>query len=233
MDKLYSLKTFFKLDKKEWLLALAGTYCAVSVVMNILCVKPLGFGTFFTWMDGGLFVSWMVFLIANVITEVYGKRTAQLVAGIATIVAFFISIIAALEVYIPTLPEYAEQNEHFKYIFSNGPRTIISSAIAFFIGNLVNISIIDSLKKKAVKNNNDNSVRFIFRAVLSTIIGQLVDNSLFEVLAFAPIGLSAFEMQWKDILTIVCVGSVIETIIEAFFVPLITVPFSKYLQKKQ
>ena len=228
-----SFKEIFQLNKTQWLLALTGTYCVVAVMMNILCVKPLGFGTVLTWMDGGLFISWLVFLIANVITEVYGKRTAQLVAGIATIVAFCISIVAALEVYIPTLPEYAEQNEHFKFIFNNGPRTIISSAIAFYLGNLVNVHIIDRLKKIAIRHNNDNGFRFTFRAVVSTIIGQFVDNALFEILAFAPIGISAFEMQWKDIATIVLIGTPIETAIEAFFVPLITIPFSKYLQKKE
>ena len=206
--ELKSLKENLKLNKKEWLLALTGTYCVVAVMMNILCVKPLNFGTSFTLMDGGLLVSWLVFLIANVITEVYGKRTAQFVAGVATLVALFVSIVAALEVYIPTLPEYAEQNEHFKFIFNNGPRTIISSAIAFYIGNIA------------------------ARAVLSTIIGQFVDNALFDILAFAPIGLSAFEMQWKDIATIVLVGTPIETAIEAFFVPLITIPLTRFLQKK-
>ncbi|MBQ7489320.1 MAG: queuosine precursor transporter [Bacteroidales bacterium] len=230
--ELKSLKENLKLNKKEWLLALTGTYCVVAVMMNILCVKPLNFGTSFTLMDGGLLVSWLVFLIANVITEVYGKRTAQLVAGVATLVALFVSIVAALEVYIPTLPEYAEQNEHFKFIFNNGPRTIVSSAIAFYIGNIVNVGIIAKLKNVSVKNGRDNSYRFAARAVLSTIIGQFVDNALFDILAFAPIGLSAFEMQWKDIATIVLVGTPIETAIEAFFVPLITIPLTRFLQKK-
>ena len=224
-----NFKCSLKLTKSEWLIALAGAYCVVAVMMNILCIKPLNFGTSFTMMDGGLLVSWLVFLIANVVTEVYGKRPAQILAGVATVVAFFISIVAALEVYIPTLPEYAEQNEHFRYIFNNGPRTIISSAIAFFIGNMINVGIIHKLKMRAL--NNDNSYKFAVRAVFSTLIGQLIDNALFDVLAFAPIGLSAFELQWKDIATIVLVGTPIETLVEAFFVPLITIPFTRYLIK--
>lgn len=228
-----SFKDVFKFSKQDWLLALTGAYCVVSVTMNFLCMKPLAFGTYFTWMDGGLFVSWIVFLIANVITEVYGKRPAQIVAGIATVVAFFISVVAALEVMIPTLPEYAEQDAHFRAIFSNGPRTIISSAVAFYIGNLVNVGVIYRLKQSAERKKNDSAYKFVFRATLAAIIGQLVDNSLFEVLALAPVGLSVFELQWKDICTIVLVGSLIETAIEAFFVPFISIPMTRYLQKKQ
>lgn len=217
--------------KTYWLLALVGAYCVISVMMNFLCMKPLSFGTNFIWMDGGLLVSWMVFLISNVITEVYGKKTAVHVTTIAAVVALFVSVIAALEVYIPSLPQYADQSEHFANVFSNGPRTIISSTIAFWLGNLVNVEIISLFKSIAEKHQNDNALRFIFRAVFSTIIGQFVDNGLFQTLAFAPVGLSMFEMQWHDITTAVLMSTLVETTLEAFFVPIVTIPCCKKLQK--
>lgn len=184
-------------------------------------------------MDGGLLVSWIVFLISNVITEVYGKKTAIYVASIAAIVALFVSVVAALEVHIPSLPQYAEQSEHFANVFSNGPRTIVASAIAFWVGNFVNVEIIARLKNIALRHQNDNSKRFVFRAIFSTIIGQFVDNGLFQTLAFAPIGLSLFEMQWQDIMTAVVMSTIVETTIESFFVPIVTIPFCKKLQKME
>lgn len=220
-----------RITKSEWLLALTGTYCVISVMMNLLCMKPMSFGTGFIWMDGGLLISWVVFLISNVITEVYGKRPAIVVAGIATVVAFFSSVIAAVEVYLPTLPEYAEQAEHFANIFSNGPRTILSSATAFFIGNVINVEIIDRFRLRAAANSNDNAARFTFRAVFSTIAGQLVDNALFQTLAFAPVGFSVYEMRWQDIGTAVATGTVIETVVEACFIGFITIPLTKYLKR--
>lgn len=220
------------LSRAEWLLFLTGVYSVISVMMNFLCMKPLSFGSTFIWMDGGLIVSWIVFLVSNVITEVYGKRTAIIVAGFATAVALFISIIAATEVYIPTLPEYEEQSTHFAYIFSNGPRTILSSALAFFMGNLVNVEIIDKMKKATLSVRQDNSRYFICRAVVSTIIGQMVDNGLFQILAFAPISLSVYEMRWIDIFTAIGSSTILETVVESFFVPFITIPLTRYLQQK-
>lgn len=212
--------------KQSWLLILTGTYCVISVMMNYLCMKPLNFGTGVVWMDGGLLISWIVFLISNVIVEAYDKKTAILISGIATVLTLAISFLGVAEVKMPTLPQYADQAEHFAHIFSNGPRTILSSAIAFFVGNWVNVSVIARLKQSATRFTNS----FWLRAVVSTIIGQIVDNSLFQVLAFAPIGLSVYEMLWHDIWTAVGISSLFETVVEALFVPLITLPLTKYIQ---
>ncbi|MBQ0076126.1 MAG: queuosine precursor transporter [Bacteroidales bacterium] len=212
-------------NRQSWLLLLTGTYCVISVMMNYLCMKPLSFGTSFVWMDGGLLISWIVFLISNVIVEAYGKRTAIFVTGIAALLTLIISFLGLLEVYLPTMPQYTDQATHFAFIFSNGPRTILASAIAFFIGNWVNVSVIASLKAQQTASARN----FWVRAVLSTIVGQIADNSLFQVLAFAPIGISRYEMLWTDIWTAVGMSSLFETIVEAFFVPLITIPLTTYI----
>ena len=222
----------FELNRSEWLLALTSFYCVISVMMNLLCMKPLSFGTSFIWMDGGLLISWISFLLSNVITEVYGKRTAIVAAGIAAVVSFIVSLIGLLEVYLPTLPEYSDQATHFAHVFSNGPRTIISSSIAFFIGNLINVEIIHVFRKKAVAQGKDNNAKFTFRAIFSTIIGQFVDNGLFQTLAFAPVGFTLYEMRWVDIGTAVVSSTIIETLMESFFVLLVTIPLTRYLQKK-
>ena len=59
------------------------------------------------------------------------------------------------------------------------------------------------------------------RAIVSTFFGQILDNLLFVTLAFAPIGISAFEMNWIDIISSVALGTTLETVLEAAFVPLL------------
>jgi len=224
MNKLRELDT-----KQTWLLMLTGTYCVISVMMNYLCMKPMSFGTGFIWMDGGLLISWIVFLISNVIVEAYDKHTAIIITGIAAALTLLISCLGWVEVQLPTLLQYHDQAEHFAYIFSNGPRTILSSIIAFFVGNVVNITIIAWLKTSPLQRGLGGVSSFWLRAVISTIIGQIVDNSLFQVLAFAPIGLSLYEMHWRDIWTAVGMSSAFETLVEAFFVPLITLPLTRHI----
>ena len=208
-------------------------YVAVAVTMNIFCMKALSFGTSYILCDGGLLISWGVFLVSNVVVEVWDERTAMFMATFAALITFILMVIGRLIVLMPTLPEYAEQANAFALIFSNGPRTILASVLAFWVGNLVNVHIIYKVKVALEKKNSDNRIWFFLRAAVSTLIGQFVDNALFMVLAFAPIGLSVYEMAWFDIMTAVLSGTVIELVVESCFVPFITIPITRWLQNKR
>ena len=218
---------------QECLIALSVGYVAVAVTMNIFCMKALSFGTSIILCDGGLLISWLVFLLSNVVVEVWDERTAIYLTTFSAITSFILMVIGRLIVFIPTLPEYAEQANAYAMIFSNGPRTIVASVTAFWVGNLVNVHIIYRIKTALEKRRKDNKGRFFLRAAFSTLIGQLVDNALFMVLAFAPIGLSLYEMAWFDIMTSVFSGTVIELVIESCFVPFLTIPLTRWLQNKR
>ena len=227
------MKPLKKPTSQECLIGLSVIYVAVAVTMNIFCMKALSFGTSVVLCDGGLLISWLVFLVSNVVVEVWDERTALSLATVAAITAFILMVIGRLIVLLPTLPEYAEQADAFARVFSNGPRTIIASATAFWVGNFVNVHIIAKIKLALEKVGKDNKVKFFLRAAFSTLIGQLVDNAMFMILAFAPIGLSVYEMAWFDIMTTVLSGTLIELVVETCFVPFITIPLTKWLQKKR
>ncbi len=217
------------IGSNEYLILLAVTLAVISTTMNIFCMKSLSFGTPIILCDAGLIISWGVFLISNVITEVWEERTALQIVVFSAIVTFFIMVIARIIVYIPTLPEYYDQADAFSRIFSNGPRTIISSITAFLVGNYVNVHIIQKIKDALAKR--DNRIFFFLRAAFSTLIGQLVDNALFMFMAFAPIGISVYEMSVLDIITAVLSGTVIELVVESCLVPFITIPLTGHIQK--
>lgn len=221
-------KNSFKLTSRDYLVVLSMLYASVSLAMNVFCMKPLSWGTDVVFSDGGQTISWIVFLISNVIVEVWGEKESIKVISFAAITTFLLLIIGRLLVMVPVLPEYMEQNNAFSLVFSNGPRTIISSIIAFWIGGFINVEIISFMKKIIRK---DGKVQFFLRASFSTLIGQLVDNALFMVLAFAPVGLSLYEMMWKDIISSVIIGTAIELLIESCMVPFVTIPLSKHISK--
>ena len=209
-----------RLKKNECLLILVSIYAVTSVVMNIFANKALSFGTSIIIMDGGLLISWLAFAIPNIILEVYGKRLAKFVSYTVATISFSIFIIGYIITKIPTLSSYSEQSTHFAYIFDNGIRVIISSTIAFILGGLINIHIIDLLKNKTKK---DNAINFFKRALVSSIVGQFVDNFLFQFLAFAPIGLSLYEMKCIDIWTAVISSTIVEVSLESIFI----IPFTR------
>ena len=219
-----------KLTSQECLIGLSVIYVVVAVTMNIFCMKSLSFGSSIIICDGGLLISWGVFLISNVIVEVWDERTSMVLVSFAAIVSFIVMLIARLIVFIPTLPEYEEQANAFALVFSNGPRTIIASVTAFWVGNFINVHVIYKLRMKLESRHKDSKVLFFLRAAFSTLLGQLVDNAMFMVLAFAPIGLSVYEMTWFDILTAVLAGTLIELVVESCLVPFITIPMVKWLK---
>ena len=88
------------------------------------------------------------------------------------------------------------------------------------------------IKMKEMCGDKDSKFLLFVRAVLSTIFGQFVDNFAFASLAFAPIGISAFEMEWKHIFTSSCFGTFMETLNESIFVPFITIPTITRLKKR-
>lgn len=220
------MKTLYK--GQDALALLSSIYAAIACAMNIFCMKPLSFGSNIIICDGGLIISWGVFLLSNVIVEVWGEETSLKVIFSGTIISFFILTLGRLIVLIPTLGEYTEQASAFALIFSNGIRTILASVIAFFVGNTLNVKIIAKIKNRIKK---DNKVKFFLRAAISTLFGQLCDNALFMTLAFFPVGLSLYEMNIPDIISSVLSGTVIETVLEATLVPIITIPLVNKMNK--
>ena len=204
-------------------------YAVFTVIQNLFEMKTLGTPKF-AFGGGGVMLSWATFMIMDITTELFGEKKTMQIYTLAGILNLFIVILSQVIIAIPGV--YPEQNEAFRLIFSNGIRTALASFAAFWCGNFVNMKVMVGMKKVLKESQKSNSFLLFLRAVLSTIAGQTIDNMLFATLAFAPIGLSAFEMTWKDIATSSMVGVFNETVIEMVFVPFITIPIAKQIGKK-
>ncbi len=114
---------------------------------------------------------------------------------------------------------------------NSGWRIVIGSITAFLLGNFINTQIMYLMKIKS-KDQND-SKRFMFRAIISTLFGQLIDNALFYLIAFAPLNIpGTIENSWAMITQLVLFTTCIETLVEAIISP-ITAKFVKYLKLKK
>lgn len=213
--------------KLRYMAYFMAVYSVFTVMQNLFEMKTLGTEAFAFGGGGGL-LSWATFMIIDISTELFGKKDTMRLYTFAGIMNLFIVLIAQVIIALPGV--YPDQNEAFRLIFSNGVRTALASFGAFWVGNFVNMTIM--IKMKELANGSNSKLLFFLRAVVSTIFGQFVDNALFATLAFAPIGVSAFEMTWRDIFTSSCFGTFMETVNESIFVPFITIPLSTKLQGK-
>ena len=206
--------------------AIVAVYTVAVVMVNIFEMKFIGTQTF-AFAGGGIILSWAIFATMDIVTEVWGKQVAMKIFTFAAVVNIFIVLLAQLLIALPGT--YPEQNEAFAQVMSNGPRIVIASAVAFWVGNYMNAHIMHIMKGRA--KNKLHKGLFALRAIVSTIIGQAIDNALFLIVAFAPIGLSLFEMPFIDILTAALSGTGIEVAVEAVFVPITAILAQKLIRK--
>ncbi len=200
-------------------------YCVFTVVQNLFEMKTIGTEAF-AFGGGGIMLSWATFMLMDICTEIYGKKATMQVYTMAGLVNILIVVLAQIVIAFPGV--YPEQNQAFAQIFSNGPRTVLASFAAFWMGNFVNMNIMLKMKDN---DKSGSSFLLFLRALVSTVFGQFVDNAFFAALAFAPVGISLFEMTWRDILTSSLFGTGMETLIESCFMPLITLPVINKLKK--
>lgn len=209
----------------NWLIVITAFYVAGSILQNILAVKTFGTSVL-AITTGGTLISWLVFACMDVITEVFGKRRAILTFVGSAILNIFFNIVCWIAISIPGTSSFI--NDAYTTVLGTGWRIALGSIIAFLLGNYINTQIMYVMKKHSKDSNK--SLGFIGRAITSTLFGQLVDNGLFYLIAFAPLGIAGtVENSWQMIGTLVLCTTLIETVVESIVSP-ITAKFVKYLK---
>ncbi|MDB5050312.1 MAG: hypothetical protein JWO30_3383 [Fibrobacteres bacterium] len=123
------------------------------------------------------------YIFGDVLTEVYGYARDRRVVWAGFGALAFASFMAWVVVHLPAadsewMKSYQGQLEG---VFGNAWRIAAGSMIAFWAGSFANSY---SLAKLKIKTNG----RWLWiRTIGSTLVGELVDSSLFYVIAFAGI----------------------------------------------
>lgn len=212
----------------NWLIVITAFYVTGSVLQNILAVKTFG-NILFAVTTGGTLISWLVFACMDVITEVYGKKRAILTFTGSALLNICFNIVCWIAIAIPGTNDFV--GSAYSTVLGTGWRIAIGSIIAFLLGNYINTQIMYLMKKHS--KNPDKSLGFIGRAITSTFFGQLVDNGLFYLISFAPLGITGtVENSWQMIGTLVLCTTILETLIESVVSPL-TTKFVRYLKNLQ
>lgn len=214
MEELSRKKQPIKLS--TYFIILVSFYMVGSVMQNILATKTFGTPEI-SITTGGTIISWLVFLCMDVITEIWGKKRAIRCFWISGILNLLFSGIAWICIAIPGNNDFI--NGSYEVILGTGWRIVIASITAFLLGNYANTMIMYWMRVNS--KNPNKTFGFMIRAVLSTLIGQLIDNALFYLIAFSPIGIPAtIEQSWITILQLVGFTTAIETVVEAAVSPL-------------
>ena len=222
------LKKLKNIKLSNWIVILTAGYIAGAIAQNILAVKTFG-TTMIAITTGGTLISWLVFACMDVITEIWGRKRAILTFTGGAILNLLFNLICWIAIQIPGTSDFIQSS--YETVLGTGWRIVLGSITAFLLGNFINTQIMYLMKVHSKDQNNSKG--FMLRAILSTLLGQLVDNGLFYLIAFSPLGIAGtVENPWHMILQLVIFTTCIETIVEATVSPL-TAKFVKHLKSKK
>ena len=154
-------------------------YAGLLLVSNIIANKVImPFGVV---LPAAVCLYPICWVISDIMTECYGVRLSMMAIKTNAILNLFASIIFILVCMIPAAPFY-EHSEAFNTILGNTPRIVIASLISYFLGDTVNSYSLSFFKAKLHDISLCNT--FFFRAIVSSMFGQIFDTMGFIAMAF-------------------------------------------------
>ena len=151
-------------------------FCTCLVASNLLETKVLQFGTF--TLTAGVLCFPISYILNDCIAEVWGFRKARIIIWTAFLMNFLVVALGQLAVMLPAASYWADNEDHFNFVFGLAPRIAAASFTAFLVGSFVNAYVMSRMKISS------QGKRFSLRAIVSTLWGEGADSLIFFPLAF-------------------------------------------------
>lgn len=198
------MKKNLEIRKNEVLKIMFGIYTGAILIQNILATKQIDI--FMFTVTTGILVSPIVFIIQDIISELFGFKEAKKMVLLGFLMNFVGVLLFTLAIHLPSSAFWGNQAA-FTTILGTTLRITIASFTAYIIGSLTNSKIMVALKKKF-----PNSL--FIRAISSTIVGQFLDNALFAFIAFYNV------LPLSAIYSMILGGTLFEVLYEIIFYPI-------------
>ena len=227
-----------KVKFSSYMLIISLFYSAGSVMINLMAIRTFGYYDGFTPIiqvtTAGSLISWLVFACMDIVAEVCGKKKAIQMFWITGIVNVIVTGVAALACLIPGTPG---TEQAYVGVFGFNWGIALASIAAFLLGNYTNSVIMFIMKTRATDPKSGRG--FTLRVIVSTLVGQFIDNAFFYILALAPgFGIGGLSNEfvrcanWELLWMMVGFTTLIELLIETLFSPVFH-KFARFLINKQ
>jgi len=196
---------------------IVAVFVGLLLISNIGAVKLIAFGPLIT--DGGAFLFPLVYIVGDVLAEVYGWKAARR----AILIGFAMAILAAVTFYLVQISPPADGWENqaaFEAVLGFVPRIVLASILGFLVGQLLNAYVLVWIKKRTQEKN------LWARLMGSTVVGELADTLVFCTVAFYGV------ITGGDFLTYVIVGFVYKTAVEIILLP-VTYRVIAYVKRRE
>ena len=179
-------------------------FCVCLITANVLETKQISLGP--ANMTAGLIVFPVSYIINDVVCEVWGYGRTRLLIWLGFAMNFFFVGMGAIADWIPGA-SYWEGEEGFHQIFGLAPRIAGASFLAFICGSFINAYVMSKMKLSSAGRN------FSYRAVMSTVFGELTDSLIFFPLALGGV------IPWEEMPSLVITQVTLKTLYEILVLP--------------
>ena len=167
-------------------------------------------------LNAGILVSWLAFLLMDIVAKHYGARAANLLSFVAIGANLLCTLVCVIVSRAGKLPS-------LDMLVGGQWSILLASTIAYVISALTNNYTNVAIGRR-FRKNPDGVAAYAARSFVSTFLSQIVDNFLFVFLAFVvfPNLPGALPVRWS---VSQCVGAsvlcaVFELISEVIFSPI-------------
>ena len=127
-------------DFTEKRVIITAFFCMAFTIANLITVKIISIDFIGMQTPAGVLIYPLVYILTNVIADVYGERTARrtIILGLCVDVLFV--FMTTLILFLPS-PSFYTGDSSLAFVFTQTPRILIASYISYLIGNFVNARI--------------------------------------------------------------------------------------------
>ena len=189
------------------------------VVSNLMAVKVIGFFGLF-YFDAGTITFPLAYMLGDVLTEIWGYRTARKTIILAFLCNIFVVACTQIGVWLPS-PDYLDvTSSAYDTVFNYVPRIVVGSLTGFLLGELSNAWLMDKIKSRT------KGKYLWIRTIGSSIVGYVFDTVPFVLIAFLGV------LTTRDLLLMIISQYLMKLAIEAFFGTPLAYAVVAYLRKR-
>ena len=190
-------------------------FVSAMLISNVITSKQIQF-PFGITMTGAIVIFPITYILSDVFSEVYGYKWSRVTCYFAFSMNLLMVLVFSLVIATPA-PSYWQNQEAFATVLGSTPRVMGASLLAYVVGDFVNDRVFRKMKEKHI----DELKGFGWRAIISSLVGELCDSLVFVPLAFLG------QMPFKTLTTMVVCQVLLKTAYEVIVLPLTTLVAKK------
>ena len=193
-----------RIDRHTALMIVTALFVTSYLVSNVMAVKVISlFGLFY--FDAGTITFPFAYMLGDVLTEIWGYRTARKVIWITFFCNILMVACTQIGVWLPSPDYLADTANAYDHIFTYVPRIVVASLTGFLLGELSNAWLMEKIKERT------KGKRLWVRTIGSSAVAYIFDSLPFVLIAFAGV------VSVHDLIMMIVLQYVLKLFIEACF----------------